>query len=50
MFELINQFAVFVQNTSSNIRLKIVGDGTNEYKEKLVKCVLENKIVDKVDF
>ena len=50
VFELINQFAVFVQNTSSNIRLKIVGDGTNEYKEKLVKCVLENKIVDKVDF
>lgn len=50
VLELINKYALFIHDSNSNIRLKIVGDGSPSYKCKLKQSVVDNKIENMVDF
>ena len=49
VLDLLEGFNVFCKNNDS-VKLKIVGNGDENYKKKLEKYVLENNLLDRVEF
>ena len=49
ILDLLKEFKVFC-NYNKNIALKIVGDGLDDYKKILEKYILENNLLNRVEF
>lgn len=49
ILDLLKEFNIFC-NYNKNIILKVVGDGADDYKHILKKYVLENNLLDRVEF